>query len=148
MLHGTAVKKKIHGNAVEYMSNYREPPTPTPNPQPSTRTTLLNRSRSWRFLLFPGMNQDLEWRRFANAAVAQRESLAPLDSISVGDFRQCFQQLERRCDRCIHSQGQHLEGDKNFRLCMNILNKGKAKFHPIQATKSQRGSRGIALLFL
>jgi len=40
------------------------------------------------------MKQVLKWGRFANVAEIQRESLAALDSISVEDFRQCFQQWE------------------------------------------------------
>jgi hypothetical protein len=57
------------------------------------------------------MNQDLKGRRFADFAEVQRESLAALGSISVEAFRQCFQQWERRWDRCIQSQGEYLEGD-------------------------------------
>jgi hypothetical protein len=41
------------------------------------------------------MNQDLKGRRFADIAEVRRESLAVFD-ISVEDFRQCFQQWERR----------------------------------------------------
>jgi len=37
--------------------------------------------------------------------------LAALDSISVEDFRQCFQHWERRLDSRIQSQGEHFEGD-------------------------------------
>jgi hypothetical protein len=40
------------------------------------------------------MKQVLKRGRFANVAKIQRESLAALDSISVEDFRQCFQQWE------------------------------------------------------
>ena len=42
---------------------------------------------------------------------AASESLAALDSISVEDFRQCFQHWERCWDFCIQSQGEHFEGD-------------------------------------
>jgi hypothetical protein len=45
------------------------------------------------------MNQDLKGRHFADFAEVQRESLAALGSISVEDFRQCFQQWEPRWDR-------------------------------------------------
>jgi len=38
------------------------------------------------------MKQVLKWWRFANVVEIQRESLAAPDSISVEDFRQCFQQ--------------------------------------------------------
>jgi hypothetical protein len=39
------------------------------------------------------------------------ESLAALDSISVEDFRQCFQHWERCWDCCIQSQGEYFEVD-------------------------------------
>jgi hypothetical protein len=44
------------------------------------------------FFLFPGMNQDLNGRRFDNIAEVKRELLAALDSIYVEDFRQRLQQ--------------------------------------------------------
>jgi len=54
----------------------------------------------------------LKWKHFANVAEIQRESLAALHSISVEDFRQCFQQWEHCRDRCIQSLGgQYFEGD-------------------------------------
>jgi len=56
------------------------------------------------------MKQDLKGRQFAGAEV-QQESLTALDSISIEDFRQCFQQREQLWDRCIQSQGEYFEGD-------------------------------------
>jgi hypothetical protein len=38
---------------------------------------------SWDLIWFPGMNQDLKGRRFADVAEVQRESLTVLDIISV-----------------------------------------------------------------
>jgi len=40
---------------------------------------------------------------FADIAEVRQELLAALDSISIEDFRHCFQQWERRWDRCIQS---------------------------------------------
>jgi hypothetical protein len=57
------------------------------------------------------MKQVLKWRRCANVAEIQQESPVALESISVEEFRQCFQQWERRRDCCIQSQGQYFEGD-------------------------------------
>jgi hypothetical protein len=58
------------------------------------------------------------WSRFWNGGVLltlqrfnENRWLAALDSISVEDFRQCFQQWEHCRYRCIQSQGQYLEGD-------------------------------------
>jgi len=44
-------------------------------------------------------------------AEVRRESLAALDSISFEDFRQYSQQWERRCDGCIQSLWECLEGN-------------------------------------
>ena len=82
-----------------------------PSPHP-----LFADHASCDFLLFPGMNQDLKGRRSADFAEVQRESLVAIDSIFVEDFRQCFQQSERRWDRCIQSQGEYCEWDWSFRL--------------------------------
>jgi hypothetical protein len=50
-------------------------------------------------------------RRFTDVAVVERESLADIDSNVAEEFRQYFQQWERRWDRCIQSKGQYIEGD-------------------------------------
>jgi hypothetical protein len=57
------------------------------------------------------MKRALKGRRFANIAETQQASLVALDSISVEDFRQCFQQWEHCRDRCIQSQEQCFEGE-------------------------------------
>jgi len=54
------------------------------------------------------MNQDLKGRHFVDIAEVQQESLAALDSISVEDFRQCFQQWKQHC---IQSQREYFEED-------------------------------------
>jgi hypothetical protein len=54
---------------------------------------------------------EFEREVFANIAEVQRESLVALDSISVEDFRQHFQQWKRHWDRCIQSQGDYFKGD-------------------------------------
>jgi hypothetical protein len=56
------------------------------------------------------MKQELKGS-FADVAEVQQESLAAFDSIPVEDFRKCFQQWQRRWDRCIQSQGEYFEGD-------------------------------------
>jgi hypothetical protein len=57
------------------------------------------------------MKQVLKWRHFANVAEIQRELLVALDSISVEDFRQCFQQWQLCRNCCFQSQGLCFEGD-------------------------------------
>ena len=47
----------------------------------------------------------------SNPSTAPSDLLAALYSISVEDFRQCFQQWERCWDCCIQSQGEYFEGD-------------------------------------
>jgi len=57
------------------------------------------------------MKQDVRGRHFADIQEVQKESLMALDSISVEDFRQCFQQWERCWDHCIQSMVEHSEVD-------------------------------------
>jgi len=57
------------------------------------------------------MKQDLKGRHFTDVAEAQRKVLPALNSISIEDFRQFFQQCEQRWDCCIQSQGKYFEGD-------------------------------------
>jgi hypothetical protein len=66
--------------------------------------------------MFPGINQDLKRMRVAEVVAVQPESLVALDSISVKDFRQYFQQWECHWDRCIQSQGEHFEGEQVSKL--------------------------------
>jgi hypothetical protein len=47
---------------------------------------------------------------------APSDLLAALDSISVEDFRHCFQHRERCWDFCIQPQGEYFEGDRSFKL--------------------------------
>jgi len=46
-----------------------------------------------------------------NLSRAANDLLVALDTISVEDFRQCFQHLERCWDCCIQSQGEYFEED-------------------------------------
>jgi hypothetical protein len=41
--------------------------------------------------------------RFGDIAKVQQELVVAPDSISIEDFRHCFQQWERHWDRCIQS---------------------------------------------
>jgi len=56
-------------------------------PTPPTHLILL-----LAIFLFSGVNQDSKGRNFADAAKVQPESLVALASISIENFRQCFQQ--------------------------------------------------------
>jgi len=47
------------------------------------------------FSLYPQMKHDLKGRHFPDVAEVQQESLVAIDSISIEDFRQCFQQREQ-----------------------------------------------------
>jgi len=57
------------------------------------------------------MKQDLKGRQSADTAEVQQKFLANLDSISVEDFRQCFQHSEWSWKPCIQSQGEYFKGD-------------------------------------
>jgi hypothetical protein len=66
------------------------------------------------FFLYPQMKldfMDFKGKHFADVAEVQQESLVALESISVEDLRQCFQQWEQHWDHCIQSQGEYFKGD-------------------------------------
>ena len=68
------------------------------------RDKVVCRTRTWGDPKIPGIVTKMLSR-------AASDSLAALDSISVEDFRQCFQHWERCWDCCIQSQGEYFEGD-------------------------------------
>jgi hypothetical protein len=46
----------------------------------------------------------------------QRESQAVLNSFKESDFHGAFEVWKKRWDRCIHSQGDYVEGDDSQNL--------------------------------
>jgi hypothetical protein len=66
------------------------------------------------------MNRDLKGKPFAEAAEVQRESLESLDGISIEDFRQCFQQLERRWVAAPNHRGMYFEITKFSNLHIHL----------------------------
>jgi hypothetical protein len=53
----------------------------------------------------------LKGRCFGTVSDIQRESHAILDSIRENDFHGAFEAWKKRCDLCIHSEGDYFEGD-------------------------------------
>ena len=53
----------------------------------------------------------LKGRRFATVEEIQEESQETLDTVTKDDYRKCFQEREKRGDRCITFQGEYFEGD-------------------------------------
>jgi phage terminase large subunit-like protein len=66
-----------------------------------------------RFLLVSENTSKLKGRRFQDVTEIQEQSLTVLHAIPKSQFQRCFQQWQKRWTRCINSEGEYLEGDKN-----------------------------------
>jgi hypothetical protein len=64
-----------------------------------------------------------------------------------GCFWQEFANKDEFCEHLVQGQSYLVHGCKLLSTCLSIAN-NKVKFTREQAMKAQRGSRGIALLFL
>jgi hypothetical protein len=64
-----------------------------------------------------------------------------------GCFGQEFANKDEFCEHLVQGQLYLVQGYKLLSACLSIVN-DKVKFTHKQAMKAQRGSRGIALLFL
>ena len=68
--------------------------------------------RSQTFILFPLMKKVLKGKCFANVEeVKQKTSEAVNFSIKIDKFKSCFEQWNKRLNRCIASNGKYFEGD-------------------------------------
>jgi hypothetical protein len=63
------------------------------------------------FTLFPKLKMKLMGRHFQTVSDIQRESQVVLDSIKENDFHGAFEVWKKRWDHCVHSQGNHSEGN-------------------------------------
>jgi len=50
-------------------------------------------------------------RRFDTIEEIQEESQRVLDTIPKRDYQGCFQEWQKRWDRCIHAKREYFEGD-------------------------------------
>ena len=58
------------------------------------------------------MKRDLKGKRFADIEEVKQKTLEALKGIGDKEFQRCFEQWNKRLDKCIHSNGEYFEGDK------------------------------------
>ena len=63
------------------------------------------------FLLFPRLKRPMKERRFVTIEEIKTESLRELKDIPKSAYQKCFEDWEKRCDKCIISEGDYFEGD-------------------------------------
>ncbi|PNF28850.1 hypothetical protein B7P43_G04434 [Cryptotermes secundus] len=71
----------------------------------STVQTIQN------FFLFPRMKRSLKGKRFRDVDEVKENALKALNSIQPQEFQHCFEQWQKRWDKCINAHGQYFEGD-------------------------------------
>jgi hypothetical protein len=60
---------------------------------------------------FPLMKIKLKGRHFDAVEVIEAESQAVLNTLTEHDFQDAFKKLQKRWKRCIHVDGDYLDGD-------------------------------------
>ena len=63
------------------------------------------------FFLFPKLKMKLKGRRFQTMEEIKAESQAVLNTLRENDFQECFNNWQRRWDRCQASEGDNFESD-------------------------------------
>jgi hypothetical protein len=63
------------------------------------------------FYMRPKMKLRLNGRRLVSIEEIQTESQQVLNTLTPGDFNDCFQKWQNHWDRCIQAQGDHFEGE-------------------------------------
>lgn len=63
------------------------------------------------FFLFPRMKKMLKGKRYDDVEAVKTASQRALDNITREEFQTCFQQWEKRLDKCIACNGEYFEGD-------------------------------------
>ncbi|PNF14435.1 hypothetical protein B7P43_G01681 [Cryptotermes secundus] len=61
--------------------------------------------------LFPRMKRSLKGKRFRDVDEIKENTLKALNSIQPQEFQHCFEQWQKRWDKCINAHGQYFEGD-------------------------------------
>jgi len=65
------------------------------------------------FWLYPKLKNAPKGQRFADLSDIQRNVKKLLRAILENDFQDCFRQWHHRLTKCIASQGEYFEGDRN-----------------------------------
>jgi hypothetical protein len=57
------------------------------------------------------MKRSLKRKRFRDVDEVKENTLKALNSIQPQKFQHCFEQWQKRWDKCINGHGQYFEGD-------------------------------------
>jgi hypothetical protein len=63
------------------------------------------------FSLFSRLKIKLKDRHFDTIEVTEAKSQAVMNTLTEHDFQDAFEERQRRWERCIHAEGDYLEGD-------------------------------------
>lgn len=63
------------------------------------------------FWLFPKLKMPLKGTRFQEREDIKQNTTAELNSIPKDAFQKCFEQWQKRWEKCVHHQGDYFEGD-------------------------------------
>ena len=64
------------------------------------------------FFLFLRMKRDMKGQRFDDVEAVKKKTRQELSAITTDEFKKCFQEWDRRLDKCIMCNGEYFEGDK------------------------------------
>jgi len=57
------------------------------------------------------MKRNLKGKRFADVEEVKRKTTEALADIKDEEFKNCFEQWQKRMDKCIAANGEYFEGD-------------------------------------
>jgi len=63
------------------------------------------------FFLFPRMKRNLKGKHFADVEEVKRKTTEALANIKEDEFKNCFEQWQKRMDKCIAANREYFEGD-------------------------------------
>ena len=64
------------------------------------------------FFLFLRMKRNMKGQRCDDVKTVKKKTRQELSAITTDEFEKCFQERNRRLDKCIKCNGQYFEGDK------------------------------------
>ena len=58
------------------------------------------------------MKRDIKGQCFDDVEAVKKKTRQELSAITTDEFEKCFQEWDRRLDKCIKCNGEYFEGDK------------------------------------
>jgi histone-lysine N-methyltransferase SETMAR len=66
------------------------------------------------FFLFPKIKFFLKGKTFYDANTIKKNTLTHLQTLTLQDFQNCFQNLQDRWGKCMNAKGEYIDSDKNI----------------------------------